>query len=230
MNEDSKDFLNSIIDTCGDREMTLQAGYIVWRAQNGHSWRPLYQHDPETEEDVHVDDLPTPFPKGRMKPLIDNAAEGRANSKGIPCLYVATDKETAMSEVRPWLGAILSVAQLKLSRDLKILNFSVEQEKNNLHFYFKEPTPDKIVQAVWSDIDNAFSKPTKVSDFKSEYAPTQIISEFIKSKGYDGIAYKSALAEGHNICLFDLEAAEVVNCFIYEPTKIEFDFKRVKEY
>jgi hypothetical protein len=47
----------------------------------------------------------------------------------------------------------------------------------------------------WSDIDNAFSKPTKASDVKSVYAPTQIISEFIKSKGYDGTAYKSALAK-----------------------------------
>lgn len=229
LDEESKDFLNSIIDTCGDRERSLKKGSIVWRAQNGHSWRPLYQHVPETNEDIHVDDLPTPFPKGRMKPLVDSAAEGRANSKGIPCLYVATDKETAMSEVRPWLGAILSVAQLRLTRDLKVLDFSVEQGKNNLLLYFEEPTSEKIIQAVWSDIDNAFSKPTKASDLKSEYAPTQIISEFIKSKRYDGIAYKSALAEGHNICLFDLESADVVDCSIYEPIKISFDFKRVEE-
>ena len=230
LDEVSKEFLNSIIETCGDRERPLKAGSVVWRAQNGHSWRPYYQHNPETEEDIHIDDFPAPFPKARMKPLVDRAAEGRANSKGIPCLYVATDKETAMSEIRPWLGAILSVGQLRLTRDLRVLDFSVEQGKDNLHLYFKEPAPEEIVRAVWSDIDNAFSKPTKASDLKSEYAPTQIISEFIKSKGYDGIAYKSALADGHNICLFDLEAAEVVNCAIYEPTKIIFDFKRVEEY
>lgn len=41
-----------------------------------------------------------------MKPLSNSASEGRANPKGIPYLYVATDKETAMSEVRPSLGAI----------------------------------------------------------------------------------------------------------------------------
>jgi len=35
-------------------------------------------------------------------------------------------------------------------------------------------------RANWSDIDNAFSKPTKASDVKSIYASTQIISEFIK--------------------------------------------------
>ncbi|MBB5188333.1 hypothetical protein HNQ57_002612 [Zhongshania antarctica] len=230
LDSESKDFLNSIIATCGGRERPLPAGLVVWRAQNGHSWRPYYQHDPEADEDIHVDDFPASFPKARMKPLVDSAAEGRANSKGISCLYVATDKETAMSEVRPWLGAILSLGQLRLTRDLRVLDFSVEHGKNNIHLYFEEPGPEEIVRAVWSDIDNAFSRPTKASDLKSEYAPTQIISEFVKSKGYDGIAYKSALAGGHNICLFDLESAEVINCSIYEPTKISFDFKRVEEH
>lgn len=42
----------------------------------------------------------------------------------------------------------------------------------------------------------------------SDYVPTQIIAELIKSLGYDGIAYKSSLANGHNIALFDLESAK----------------------
>ncbi|UVO08696.1 RES family NAD+ phosphorylase [Pectobacterium polonicum] len=230
LDKESNYFLNSIVDTCGDRERFLKKGSIFWRAQNGHDWRTYYQNDPNTGEDIHIDDIPIPFPKDRMKPLVDSAAEGRANSKGIPCLYVATDKETAMSEVRPWLGAILSVAQLRLTRDLRVLDFSVEQGKDNFHIYFQEPTQEKITKAVWSDIDNAFSQPTKASDLKSEYAPTQIISEFIKSKGYDGIAYKSALAEGHNICLFDLKSADIINCSIYEPIKINFDFKKVEDF
>ncbi len=230
LDEESKDFLNSIMDTCKGRERKLKAGSIVWRAQNGHSWRPHYQHDPDTEEDIHVDDFPCPFPYARMKPLSDSATEGRANPKGIPCLYVATDKETAMSEVRPWLGAILSVAIFKLPKDLKIIDFSVGHESINLKFYFEEPTEEERVKAVWSDIDNAFSKPTKISDTKSDYAPTQIISEFIKSKGYDGIAYKSSLASGYNIALFDLDSAEITACLIFEASKIEFSFKRVQEY
>ena len=230
LDEESIGFLNSIVETCDDRERTIKKDSIVWRAQNGHSWRPYYQHNPDTDEDIHVDDFPCPFPHNRMKPLSDSAAEGRANSKGIPCLYVATDKETAMAEVRPWLGAILTVARLKLTKDLKILDFSVEHGNNNFNLYFEEPSQEEIIKAVWSDIDNAFSKPTKASDLKSEYAPTQIISEFIKSRGYDGIAYKSSLAEGHNICLFDLDSAEVANCYIFEPTSIKFEFKRVEEY
>lgn len=231
LDDESIKFLNSIVDTCGERERTIKMGANVWRAQNGHSWRPYYQTDPDTDEYIHVDDFPCPFHPERMKPLSDSAAEG-ANSKGIPHLYVATDKETAMAEVRPWLGAILTVAYLKITKDLNILDFSVEHGNStfDLKYLFEEPTNEEVIKAVWSDIDNAFSKPTKASDLKSEYAPTQIISEFIRSKGYDGIAYKSSLAEGHNICLFDLDSAEVARCLIFEPTRLKFDFKQVQEH
>ena len=231
LDDETKNFLDSIIDTCQNRIKTLKKDSIVFRAQNGHEWHPFYQTDPETEEEIYVDDLPCPYPSERMKPLADSALEGRANPKGIPCLYVASDKETAMSEVRPWLDSIISVGYLKLTKDIKVLDFSVEHGKINFHLYFKEqPSQEEIIKAVWVDIDNAFSKPTKASDSKSDYAPTQIISEYIKSKGYDGIAYKSSLADGHNIAFFDPGVADVVKCSIYTTLKIKFDFEQVQEY
>jgi len=231
LDDESKTFLDSIIQTCKDREITVETGTIIWRAQNGHSLRPYYQEDPDSGEQIHVDDFPSPFPIERMKPLADSALEGRANPKGIPCLYVATDKETAMSEVRPWLGTIISIGQFKVMRDLKVLDFSVEHGVNhNLGLYFREPTEEEKVDAVWRDIDNAFSEPTQASDSKSDYAPTQIISEYIKSKGYDGIAYKSSLAEGHNLALFDIGSAEVAERTIYKASTIKFGFEHAKEY
>jgi len=231
LDDESLDFLNSLIETCSDRERKIEAGAILWRAQNGHSWYPYYQEDPETKEEVHVDDFPSPFPEERMKPLANSAVEGRANPKGIPYLYVATDKYTAMSEVRPWLGAIISIAQIKIERNLKVLDFSVEHgEKHNFSLYFKEPTSEEKTKAVWRDIDNAFSEPTQDSDMKSDYAPTQIISEYVKSKGYDGIAYKSSLAEGHNVALFDIDSASVVHRTVYKASGIKFDFENVEEF
>jgi hypothetical protein len=230
LDDESKNFLNSIIKTCKGRETEVKAGSILWRAQNGHDWKPYYQEDPDTREDIHVDDIPSPFSIERMKPLTGSALEGRANPKGIPCLYVATDKKTAMSEVRPWLGAIISIGQFEIINDLKVLDFSVEHgSKHNLGLYFRKPTNKETLNAVWRDIDNAFSEPTRASDSKSDYAPTQIISEFIKSKGYDGIAYKSSLAEGHNLALFNLESAKVVGRSVYKTSSIKFEFEPVEE-
>lgn len=224
-------FLNSIIETCGDREKRVEAGSALWRAQDGHSWRPYYQEDPDSGEEIHVDDFPSPYSNERMKPLPDSALEGRANPKGIPCLYVATDKETAMSEVRPWLGAIITIGQFEIKRDLNILDFSLEHgSANNFGLYFREPTIEEKIKAVWRDIDNAFSEPTQASDSNSDYAPTQIISEYIKSKGYDGIAYKSALADGHNLALFNLDVAEIINCTVYKTSTIKFEFEHAEEH
>lgn len=230
MNEESIAFLESIIETCHHRVNIIKSGTWVWRAQIGSDFRPIYQTDPETDEDIHVDDAPIPFSSKRMKPLPDSASEGRANPKGIPCLYVATDKETAMSEVRPWLNATISVGRFRVARDLKILDFSVAQEKRKFHIYLSEPDLEKRIEAVWSDIDKAFSRPTKNSDIKSDYAPTQIISEFVKSKGYDGIAYKSSFSKGHNIALFDLNSATMFDCKLYEASEIKFNFNEMHDF
>ena len=47
---------------------------------------------------------------------------GRANPVGIPYWYGATDPETAVAEVRPWKGAILTVAMLQATRDLHFVD------------------------------------------------------------------------------------------------------------
>lgn len=221
LDSESKNFLKAIVDTCENRVRVIKKGSVLWRAQIGHSVEPIYSGD------IHVDDEPVPFPPLRMKPLDNSASEGRANPKGIPSLYVATTKETAMSEVRPWLGSIISAGQFEVQRELRIIDFSVEHGKNNLDYFFKKPSDEETLKAVWSEIDNAFSRPTESSDLKSEYAPTQIISEFIKSKGFDGIAYKSSLADGHNCALFDLDSAKLINCSIYSSKKIKFDFSEI---
>ena len=230
LDDESRDFLNSIIDTCEHRVRLIKSGISFWRAQIGHESKPVYVTPPDSDEQIHINDEPISFPFKRMKPLPDSASEGRANPKGIPCLYVASDKETAMSEVRPWLEAKISLGHLKIARDLKVLDFSVSLDDRKIRIYFEEPDIDKIIEAVWADIDDAFSRPIKSSDLQSDYAPTQIISEFIKSKGYDGIAYKSSLSDGYNIALFDLNSAEVVNCKLYEASKIKFDFESVAEF
>nr|WP_267877655.1 RES domain-containing protein [Massilia frigida] len=102
---------------------------------------------------------PAPFPAKRMKPLSNAAHEGRVNPKGIPCLYVANDRETAMSEVRPGVGAELSLAQLVLNREITLIDFSVGHEDVGTPFFFEEPTPKMREKAVWKQVEDAFSKP-----------------------------------------------------------------------
>jgi hypothetical protein len=88
-----------------------------------------------------------------------------------------------------------------------------------------EPDAAERNLAVWADIDQAFSRPVHITDDTAEYAPTQMIAEWFKCKGYDGIAYKSSLEKGHNIALFYLDAAECYGPLqLYALKHVHFDF------
>jgi hypothetical protein len=77
---------------------------------------------------------------------------------------------------------------------------------------------------AWSFIDHVFSKPISVGDRKIDYVPTQVLTEFFKSQGYDGIGYTSSLGEGQNLALFDLDAAVPINCRLYRTSEITCKF------
>jgi hypothetical protein len=214
----TEQFLNTVLLTSDGRKLDLPKDKYLWRAQLGHGWRPVYQ------EGEYIADEPAPFEPSRMKPLLNEAAEGRANPKGIPYLYLATTKETAMAEVRPWIGSLISVGQFETQKDMVLINCA--NHHKGFVLYFEEPNAEKKEQAVWSDIDKAFSEPITLNDRLADYVPTQIIAEFFKTNGFDGIFYKSMLGEGYNVVLFDIESARLVNCNLYEAEKINFDFQQ----
>lgn len=215
-------FLETVRQTAEKRAEVLPPETYLWRAQLGNDWDPIY------DDGVYIDDQPAPHPPARMKPLTDRAPEGRANPKGIPYLYLATDRDTAMAEVRPWIGSYVSVGQFKTLRGLRLVNCTTNTR--DFIFFFKEPSPEKREEAVWLDIDRAFAKPVSPSDDLADYVPTQVIAELFKTHGYDGIAYRSSLGAGHNIMVFDLEAAELVICHIFQAESITFSFKEAGNY
>jgi hypothetical protein len=212
-------FLETVLATSKGRERPIPKETIFWRAQLGYDLEPV---DVDGES---IADLPRAFRFNRMKPVYGEAMEGRANPKGIPYLYVATQKDTALSEVRPWPGSLVSLAQLKTLRDMVIIDCTVKNRGDS--FYFEEPGPEKKELAVWRDIDRAFSEPVTPNDRVADYAPTQILAELFKSNGIDGIAYRSRFGtKGFNLVFFDLAAAEVINCSLYEAKDLSFHFEQ----
>lgn len=212
----ARSFLDIVLATSAGRRQEFPEGRIFWRAQEGHGWDSIQQDDDEFE-------VPGPHSQDRMRPRSHVATEGRANPKGIPCLYLATDEETAMAEVRPSVGSYVSVGQFKTFRPLTLFDCSVGHD-SRFTFFFEEPDGEERERAVWNDIDRAFSEPVTVGDSTADYAPTQIISEIFKREGYDGVVYKSNLGSGLNLALFDLNAADIINCFLYRVKSVVFEF------
>ena len=212
---DDQSFLRQVLQTSTSRVKELPKNTPLWRAQLGHTWR--------CEPDVG--EVPAAHIPERMKPIEGCAAEGRANPKGIPVLYLATRQETAMSEVRPRLGSFVSCAQFRTTRPLRVVDFS---QGRGFVFYFDEPDDSEKEKAVWAQIGQAFSEPTTPSDGTADYVPTQVIAELFKTNGCDGIAYKSAFGDdGYNIALFNLADAELTACALHEVKSLKFCFLQI---
>ena len=223
---ENKKFLEAVLETAATREMTLEKQTIFWRAQGGCHWREGHWYKDGQGDEVYETARPYPHPPQRMKPLLDRAPEGRANPKGIPYLYLADIKETAMTGVRPWTGSYISLAQFELLRRLKIIDCS-HDHGNSPILYMKNPSTEDIEKAVWSDIARAFAIPTISSDDMADYAATQIIAELLKKANYDGISYRSNFGEnGYNIALFDIDSAKLLNCRLYQVDAINMKFSQ----
>ncbi|WP_163268326.1 RES family NAD+ phosphorylase [Chelativorans alearense] len=205
-------FLSAVATTCHDRSVDIPEGKHFFRAQVAH-------HD--VFEPEVGDSFPGPALPNRMNPLRGRAREGRVNPKGIPCLYMASDKHTAMAEARPWIGSLVSLGVFRTERALKIVDCTRDADRNRF-FLEGEPAVDERDQVVWSHMARAFREPATRDDDIAEYAPTQIIAEVFRSEGYDGVAYRSAFGtDRFNIALFDLDAAKLVTCALHEVRDVE---------
>ncbi len=220
---------------CREEERFYFEDYNL-RCSEGEYVSDIHRFEPEVAAAYTV---PSPYNlRDRMKPPRDRAPEGRANPKGIPFLYLSNNKKTVMSEIRPWKGAYISLAQFKPVRDLKIVNCWTDDLKGR-KFKLRTRTgeeigssviyaPEDIDPVVWQDVDRAFSEPVTVTDDSSSYTPTQIIAELFRTSGFDGIAYRSAFDNGHNVALFDLDAAEIVKhtLRLYKVKDLKVEFER----
>ena len=210
-------FLKHLQERIKDDPAELRRGSALFRAQLGHDYRQITDNDGNALYEV-----PCAFRPERMKSLKDRAKEGRTNPKGIPCLYLSTDKETAIAEVRPAQGQYVSLGYFEVAKDCKLANLVIEKTSYNI--YLGEPPDEKIDEIVLGDVTYAFSHPIQSDEQTADYAPTQVIAEHIRKAGYDGIYYRSNLGPAMNIALFYLEAAILKACDLFQIGTIKYSF------
>lgn len=186
-----QEFLETVRLTSAKRIITIEKGKELFRAQKGCDER-------DYEEGFEY----TPYNDDRMKPLKWKTFEGRANPVGIPYIYLATNEDTALAEMRAGLKDILTLAIFEVLEDLKIVNCVIETKRK---FYLKQPSPEARENAVWSDINMAFKNPIDRNEDPVSYIPTQILAEVFKNQEYNGIQYSSSYGNGNNIVMFDIE-------------------------
>jgi RES domain len=216
-------FLDDVLASAETRTFEVTKGEAFWRARLGNAFEDV-QIGNSGKDEVWVAER-RPYPPGGMKPeSVDWTSEGRVNPRGIAYLYLATNRNTALAEVRPWIGSSVSVGEFMLTRNIRMIDCSKFHDKTPLSFVGPGIATSRE-DGMWLAIDKAFAKPVGRNDDVSDYIPTQILAELFKANGYDGVVYKSLLdKEGFNIALFSKDDVEQASCSLFQVSKLEFEF------
>jgi hypothetical protein len=154
-------------------------------------------------------------------PPIAKRSAGRINPEGISALYLSSDSETILNEVRASAFDYVSIGEFKLKRDIEIANLSAISSTSP--FRYDDIERYAANRKVFKEISTELAKPLRRNDSALEYLPTQYIAEFIKSQGYDGVEYASTLKEGgFNIAVFDESLFDCINVKTIEVSEISY--------
>lgn len=174
------------------------------------------------------------FPPEEMSaPPAGKSSEGRANARGITCLYIANDVDTTLHEVRAGVFDYVSVGSFRLKRDITVVDLKAI---NGISPFVEglEYLDHAINKQYLARLNAEMSKSLRRSDSTLDYVPTQYIVDFIKSiehndeQEYDGIEYNSTTNPGgYNLAIFDPDLFECVSVDVYDIEKLQYTSQKL---
>lgn len=168
-----------------------------------------------------------------LAPPPEVASAGRCNAEGVSYLYLASDEKTAIYEVKPNKGDIVTLATLKIKKTLTIFITELYDE-NNIKYVDKRNQDNRELIALMKIINDDLKNVVTINE-RVEYLPYQWFSEYIKSKGFDGFSYSSTLIDnsnllnGRNFVLFNCENKdiEIVNKDKFTINTVEYNYSKI---
>lgn len=132
------------------------------------------------------------------------AKTNRMSPAGISYLYLASDKQTAYEECR-YKNTEVVVAEYISKEELAIIDFSQEVFIATKSIFSEEYDHDfRWINRFLENFVNEITCPVddNKSDHSYEYVSTQIVAEYIRSLGYDGICFNSSVGSGKSYVFF----------------------------
>ncbi len=168
--------------------------------------------------------------KSMGPPPANKAKGGRVNPTGISVLYLSDSKETTLYEIRAGVYDYVTVGSFRLQRDIEVINLAGVDRISP--FIGIDSGFDAVQYAVNIDhlkmIAQEVAKPLR-NDNVLDYLPTQYISDFIRSKGYDGIEYISTMCRnGTNLAVFDPSLFKCTGTNVYDIDSITYSYTRIQ--
>jgi hypothetical protein len=103
-------------------------------------------------------------------PPVEKALAGRANIKGQRVLYCADQEKTAIAEVRPPLGYYVSVGEVKLEQEARILDLTKETDDIN-PFVTESLRWHVQIRSLLQAFAEEMSRPLERDDDRTHYLP-----------------------------------------------------------
>jgi hypothetical protein len=154
-------------------------------------------------------------------PPTEKTLPSRASPQGKRVLYCADELKTAVAEIRPQRGLLVSVAKMRITKDLRILDLCARPA--NLNPFVEESLKYELeLREVLADFSDDLARPLRRTDNPVlDYLASQKIAALVEEAGYNGIIYRSAMVpSGRNIVLFDPDAAEPIESELVEVKQI----------
>lgn len=140
------------------------------------------------------------------EPVLGISGEGRNNIVGASYLYVASNPETACVEIKSQFGDLISLAEFELTKPLSIIDFASEKtfQRKDTELY------GMSMGVFFSELMLRFFEPVRG---ENAYRATQIISDYLRKTGVDGIKYRSFLSPGGcNFTIFNSHPSYIKFC------------------
>jgi hypothetical protein len=166
------------------------------------------------------------FSKKEMgKPPAEKSQSGRANPVGIPYLYLASDERTAICEIRPHPGDVISVAEFELVEPLNVVD--LRNPRKTASPFGRDQDDIRLLKENLPFLDrlaDELSSPVVPRSANLEYLPSQYLCESIKKALYQGVVYRSAVGTGINYALFDDTKFECLSIRSIRVDKVDVHF------
>ncbi|TDD75630.1 RES family NAD+ phosphorylase [Flavobacterium caseinilyticum] len=151
------------------------------------------------------------------------AGFGRINRAGVSYLYCASDKYTAISEIRPHPGDIVSIGKFIANKELFIFDVT---ETQFLKFYHNDESLYKFKKLnTFTELMQKVIPPSE----RQAYNITQLIADCARKLKFDGILFPSSVGNGENLVVFNPEYMNYTyeNAEIVEIKEVKYEyFKR----
>lgn len=147
-----------------------------------------------------------------QKPNTNVASVGRGNPLGISYLYVSSDIDTAISEIKPSIGDYVTVATICIldSKDKKIFSFeSLEKWFKQFNIVKEEDELNRCLMYIINE------EMTRKIDHNIDYIPLQFVMEYIKDKCFWAFEFDSSRNSGYNYVVFHNATIEVIKTELF---------------